>query len=70
MTTFPCLGENHLSNCIASPQGSMQGMALFGVSNVNSGDWINPTSLQRISKDDEVTLQDDDAVDLTIYFYM
>ena len=48
----------------------MQGMALFGVSNVNSGDWINPTSLQRISKDDEVTLQDDDAVDLTIYFYM
>ena len=35
--------------------------------NVNSGYRINPSSLHRISEDDEVTLQDDDAMDLTIY---
>ena len=52
------------THCIASPQGSMQGMTSFDFSNVNSGKRRNPLSLQRITEDDEVTLQDDDAMDL------
>lgn len=51
-------------NCISSPQGSTKGMTEFDFSNVNSNR-RNPLSLQRISEDDEATLQDDDdAMDL------
>ena len=60
-------------NCISSPQGhgngngigiGTQGMTSFDFSNVNSSR-RTPLGLQRISEDDEATLQDDDdAMDL------
>jgi hypothetical protein len=61
-------------HCISSPQGShghnhdhgngTQGMTSFDFSNVNSSR-RTPLGLQRISEDDEATLQDDDdAMDL------